>query len=381
MFLMHKDIPVADIEISGTGGILSARVLNREHMPIGTHSEYQNLVVLRLQQWMKTRTIPEGRQERKRIEDALGCSVSNAMLKAMGVSLTDCYWFRDIRFGQLSWEDVNYHTNGFSHETIPVILYGADTRIVDFRSPDYTTDGILKKAWVVASGVPSLIKFGDFGDNAGGKNLLSANEVAAGRLAEKMGVHHAEYFPVRIISTGETVCVTPCFIHNTDEEFVSAHQIADEHRVGGEDLYRFFAEAGMKEEVDQMIVFDHIIHNTDRHERNFGIIRNPDTLKIRGFAPLFDSGSSFGWNYSRERKDMGETKPFCGSRTIQLGLACLDGIRIPEEEVTVDILRGVYKEFQLPERNFQIARNDISKSYNTLRLIEKEKSAEEDLER
>ncbi len=160
MFLMHKNIPVADIEVSGTGDIRFMRVLDRSHMPLGTYSRYQDLAVLRLQQWMKTRAIPEGRQERKRIENALSCSVSDAMLKAMGVSLTDCYWFRDIRAKQLSWEDVNYHTNGFSQETVPVILYGTDTRIVDFRSPDFTTDGILKKAWVIASGVPTMVNLG-----------------------------------------------------------------------------------------------------------------------------------------------------------------------------------------------------------------------------
>lgn len=330
---------------------------------------------------METRAIPEGRQERKRIENALGCSVSDAMLKAMGVSLTDCYWFRDICAKQLSWEDVNYHTNGFSQETVPVILYNADTRIVDFRSPDFTTDGILKKAWVIASGVPSLVKFGDFGANAGGKNLLSANEVAAWRLAKTMEICHAEYYPVQMIGTGEIACATPCFIHSANEEFVSAHQIAEEYKAGGEDLYRCFADGGMKEDVDRMIIFDHIIHNTDRHERNFGIIRDADTLQVCRFAPLFDSGSSFGWNYDPERRDMGETKPFCGSRTSQLGLACLNGIRLPEESMVADILKETYEEFQLPERNFLIARKDIGKSYDTLRFIGKEKNPEEDMER
>ena len=93
-----------------------------------------------------------------------------------------------------------------------------------------------------------------------------------------MEICHAEYYPVQIIGTGEITCATPCFIRSADEEFVSAHQIANEHRAGREELYRFFVEKGMKEEVDRMIVFDHIIHNTDRHERNFGIIRDPDTL-------------------------------------------------------------------------------------------------------
>ena len=75
MFLMHTNIPVADIEVAGTGGILAVRALDRSHMPLGTYSEYQNLAVLQVQRWMEMRAIPEERQERTRIEDALGCSV------------------------------------------------------------------------------------------------------------------------------------------------------------------------------------------------------------------------------------------------------------------------------------------------------------------
>lgn len=370
MLLMHKNIPVADIEISGAGAILAVRVLDREHMPVGTYSGDENLTALRLRQWMKTRAIPSERQERTKLEGALGCSVGEAMQKVRGVSLTDCYWFRDDHSGHLTWEGVAYHANGFSKEISQAVLYGVHTRIVDLRSPDFTTDGILRKTWTMADSVPSLVKFGDFGVNAGGKNLLSANEVAAWRLAKRMGIRHAEYFPIQAMGMEEAACITPCFIHNDTEEFVPAHQFAEEHKAGGEDLYHFFVEMGMKDDVDRMIVFDHIIHNTDRHERNFGVIRDPDTLEIRSFAPLFDSGSSFGWNRSPGQKDMGETKPFCGSRARQLELARMDDIQISDEETVAGILRGAYEDFQLPERNLQIAEEDVRKSYEILCCVE-----------
>ncbi len=48
--------------------------------------------------------------------------------------------------------------------------------------------------------------------------------------------------------------------------------------------------------------------------------------------------------------------------------------------MVADILRETYEEFQLPERNFLIAREDVGKSYDTLYLIEKEKT-EKGLER
>ena len=44
--------------------------------------------------------------------------------------------------------------------------------------------------------------------------------------------------------------------------------------------------------LDMMMVLDYLIVNTDRHRNNFGIIRDADTLKWIGAAPLFDNGTS-----------------------------------------------------------------------------------------
>jgi len=45
-----------------------------------------------------------------------------------------------------------------------------------------------------------------------------------------------------------------------------------------------------------MIVVDFIRANEDRHLSNFGILRDANTLKWLGSAPIFDSGSSFGYD-------------------------------------------------------------------------------------
>ena len=45
-----------------------------------------------------------------------------------------------------------------------------------------------------------------------------------------------------------------------------------------------------------MIVVDFIIANEDRHLNNFGLVRNANTLEWIGVAPIFDSGSSLGYD-------------------------------------------------------------------------------------
>jgi len=44
--------------------------------------------------------------------------------------------------------------------------------------------------------------------------------------------------------------------------------------------------------LEQMMLLDYLILNHDRHFKNFGILRDSQTLKIIGAAPVFDNGSS-----------------------------------------------------------------------------------------
>ena len=57
--------------------------------------------------------------------------------------------------------------------------------------------------------------------------------------------------------------------------------------------------------LDRMIACDNILANYDRHWRNFGIVRNVETLECRP-APIFDSGSSLWCNVSTEDLAAGE---------------------------------------------------------------------------
>jgi hypothetical protein len=47
-----------------------------------------------------------------------------------------------------------------------------------------------------------------------------------------------------------------------------------------------------RKSVEEMLVADFLIANQDRHTLNFGALRNADSLKFEGMAPIFDSGSS-----------------------------------------------------------------------------------------
>jgi len=75
--------------------------------------------------------------------------------------------------------------------------------------------------------------------------------------------------------------------------------------------------------LDRMIVLDYIIANEDRHFNNFGVLRNAETLEWIGMAPIYDSGTSLGYDKMPIQIYIGRDitcKPFKKSHTEQLKL-------------------------------------------------------------
>ena len=75
--------------------------------------------------------------------------------------------------------------------------------------------------------------------------------------------------------------------------------------------------------LDQMMVLDYLIANEDRHFNNFGLLRSPDTLEWLGPAPIYDSGSSLGYDKLTPQIRSGRNitcKPFKRTHQDQLRL-------------------------------------------------------------
>ena len=70
----------------------------------------------------------------------------------------------------------------------------------------------------------------------------------------------------------------------------------------------------MQNFMDYMILTDFIISNTDEHLQNFGILRDPDTMKIIGPVPIYDSGNSMFYNENRKTFVNKKIKSNFGSR-------------------------------------------------------------------
>lgn len=313
--LMHKNRAVLDLEIDeASGAIVKAGIpFEMRHLPVGiaTINGYADRGALNY--WWQERAIPASRSGIREALEALSIYSPQLLLtKCLGLSLSDQYWVRPLGSGLL-WEQVNFFDNPFSDDIGDVLLgKRRQAETFDFSSPDNTSDGSLKKRWKIIDGTRCLIKGG-----SGVFQQQPFNEVIASAVMERLGVDHVPY---RLYWDGETpYCLCPDFV-TRDTELVSAWRIMQTERRRNEiSVYQHYCNccAALGVDVvpalDRMIVTDYIIANEDRHLGNFGLIRNADTLEWLSVAPVFDSGSSLGYNQATPEIRAGEeirSRPF-----------------------------------------------------------------------
>ncbi len=308
-FLMHKDIPVCLMEISddGTLGSVRRNEAASAHFPLG--GQMNNM---KFHEWWRDRAIPKTRHGARSALQRLGYSSTNsALVNNLALSLSDCYWIRP-REERLTWKDTNLFTNDFV-DTFGEITINRD-HMIDLRKETRfncaTSQGELQKKWCIdKEGRRYMIK-----GNYGQSYQQSLNEIFAAKLHEQQGFsEYTHYSLVRLQVDGNVeslgcMCYDFC---SEDVECISAWELLQTIKIKQNESYYYplkkvCLKLGMSEEkfsdfIDYQIMTDYLITNTDRHMNNIAIVRNPDTLQVLGFAPIYDSGNSMFYNIPYEK--------------------------------------------------------------------------------
>lgn len=289
--LMHRDHKVADITLDPNGNIVSIRrIIDRDRMPWGVMTDTDD-VLRRLDEWWGYRCIPEKRRHVPHVTDGSNLSTRRALMASSGASnLSDHYWIRPEN-DDSGWDDVNFYDNDFSEDTGLALLGLMDASDTS-RSPDYSTDGVLPKMWRADR---TLLKGG-----TGRCRQQPVNEVIASEIMRRLGIPHVEYSLEHI--GDEPYCSCPT-LSSDSVELIPARCLAHTIRLrDGRTIYSHFVETcelmnvpDTLEFIDRMIAVDHILGNSDRHYNNFTVMRDPHSLEVLGFAPLFDNGSCLGF--------------------------------------------------------------------------------------
>lgn len=350
--LMHKCFAVAELVFDETTGeiIKTGSVYDAERLPVGVKERNGRADRSLLNEWWLNRSIPNTRSGIRNVLDTLEINNTQVLpLRSYGLSLSDAYWILP-EGSNINWYDLNFFENAFSEDVGDVLLFGQVRNIetFNFNSPDNTTDGYLKKRWKIINGKRCLIK--------GGSNLERQqpfNEVIASKIMDRLGIDHAPYSILWEDDEPYSVCED--FV-TRDTELISAWRIMQtQKKDNSTSVYQHFVNCckslGAPDVVpalDRMIVLDYIIANEDRHLNNFGLLRNAETLEWLGFAPIYDSGSSLGYNslLSQIHTEKNITcKPFKRRHDEQVKLVTsLDWIDFSKLSDAGDMVREVFSD-------------------------------------
>ena len=244
-----------------------------------------------ISKWLKHRTIPKNRAYVHNFLSKCGLHLNrpiNIINVSKGLSLNDCYWVVEEGFDG-KFADFNLYDNRFSQilALIAFTGYGSSIRTSLASCPEFTTNGMLPKCWRRERGQIKLFKGGTSGASNTGNEPYS--EFYAFQIAEIMGI---EAIPYNLTKWKGELCSTCDIFTNKNYSFLPVGRIITS---GGMNAVKEFYESlgsDFLKAFDDMIVFDALIFNTDRHFGNFGFLVDNNANKIAAPAPLFDHGNS-----------------------------------------------------------------------------------------
>jgi len=378
--LMHKNIIVADVELVERNATITEviKTYNMSHAPLGT-LEGNVISDRRLEDWLSRRAIPASRQNIDEIlEDLKIQNTRKLSLKSYGLSLSDQYWIKP-KHQEITWESINFFQNDFSTHMGEILFQERKFSVQEltdimFYTPDSSADGWLKKKWIIQGEQRVLIK---------GASSLYEQEPFNEKIASDIMSHlDIEHIPYSIITNkGKPYSICETFITKNTELIPALSIVMHEPQKEGDTrlthLLRGCESQGMdpkmiKVNLDKMIIVDYLIGNYDRHWRNFGFIRDANTLEFKGFSPIFDSGASL-WQHHPQVRSNVKTETFKESETLDKQLQIVTDLSwyqpIPDE-ILHDVIKSTLDlhPFMQDDRKHAIIKTVIKHSHDVAEL-------------
>ena len=258
-----------------------------------------NCDIKKIQKWWEMRAVPASRATMQQVINNANCLNTEVYLaKNLGLSMTDTYWIKPSGI-DLSFNNVKFaNLAAYSHGKIP--YHNATS-----YDPNASLGGQMEKYWDLMHKTPILVKesYKYYGQQ-------SINEVFASIIHDRQhsGVDFVKYTAEMTEDRG-IQCKCPAFT-SENIELLSAYEIVESRKIqNSQALYDEYinicVENGIdyeqiQEFMDYQTMTDFLITNTDEHLLNFGVLRDPNTMKLIGPAPIFDSGNSMFYSDGRK---------------------------------------------------------------------------------
>lgn len=258
-----------------------------------------NCDIKKIQKWWEMRAVPASRATMQQVINNANCLNTEVYLaKNLGLSMTDTYWIKPSGI-DLSFDNVKFaNLAAYSHGKIP--YHNATS-----YDPNASLGGQMEKYWDLMHKTPILVKesYKYYGQQ-------SINEVFASIVHSRQpsNVEFVRYTAEMTEDRG-VQCKCPAFT-SENIELLSAYEMVESRKIqNSQALYDEYinicVENGIdynqiQESMDYQTMTDFLITNTDEHLLNFGVLRDPNTMKLIGPAPIFDSGNSMFYSDGRK---------------------------------------------------------------------------------
>ena len=327
-YLMNKDIAVLKfndkLNINGDYSILD--IMNDNMIPYIIKNQVGGL-----RDWFNSRVIPSNRNHLEKVIQSLQLNKKPSALDYLklnnGFSLNDSYWIKPVNSQEtypidLCWNKYNLYDNKFEEALGLITFFGNNTSLggtvntPKVSSPELTTQGVMNKAWRRINGRLLLYKRGNIGAaNFDKEHFAEGISSEIGRL---LGIDCIPYWIDKWHGQNCSVCE---IFTDKDKGYLPVRYFLEsmepnKKKWGFENVLNWFPKEFKKDLMD-MIVFDYIIENRDRHLGNFGFIIDNNTQKILSFAPLFDQGyslmsNSLSEDFDKDLKEYSQEHPSFG---------------------------------------------------------------------
>lgn len=285
--LMHRDVICGNIVFDEqTGNIETYRDFGTGHSPFLGNADEKKIKL-----WWKTRAVPASRSIiRELLKQPGNLTAEQYLEKNLALSITDSYWVCPADLS-LSYSQVCF-TNLSDYNDGKIPYHNATS-----YDPNASLGGQMEKYWDLSGSTPVLVKesYKHFGQQA-------VNELFATKIHESLGAT-IPYTSYSVSETEDRGLICRCDAFTSDRaELITALEVIDSEKQGNDTSvyghYVKIAESGgipgdiMQDFLDYQTMTDFIISNSDEHLMNFGVLRDPVTLKLIGPAPIYDSGNS-----------------------------------------------------------------------------------------
>ncbi len=326
ILLMFGDIPVLNFRLSES----YVATINKKYIPYSLRFKFVNVPDYRsgmsesevrdiinrksknreaMVNWLTDRVMPLSRENVKFIHNSLGLEQDSsdktrltiAML-CRCVSVLDKYW---IRIGDecKTWAEISYGRQHPNKDVADIALHRSSKDITgSLITPDLTTDGVYAKGW--RRYVDGNIWLSKKGAESEHEALV---EATVSNILDKCNVEHVHYEMGQ--DKGQYVCVCPCM---TDDKYSIV--TASEYSSYCDRVELNFIKSILDIDAEgyyKMCIVDYLISNRDRHNRNWGLFMDNETMTVVKLHPLFDHNNAFdtGWMLDKDVRYQASGRP------------------------------------------------------------------------